>query len=122
MKLTEQEAIKILTGIDEVHGNLPEDGNDVEATLMMARDALEEVQQYRALGTVEELREAMKKQRAKKILKRKCVGCNKDCANCDDYADRCPTCKETVDNDYMIEYTYCPYCGQALDWSEEIEP
>lgn len=120
--MTEQEAIKILTGIDEVHGNLPEDGNDVEATLMMARDALEEVQQYRALGTVEELREAMKKQRAKKILKRKCVGRNKDCANCDDYANRCPTCKETVDNDYMIEYTYCPYCGQALDWSEEIEP
>ncbi len=80
---------------------------------------LEEVQQYQALGTVEELREAREKQRAKKILKQKCDGCDKDCVGCDDYVNRCPTCKESLDDDYMTEYAYCPNCGQAIDWSEE---
>lgn len=47
--MTENEAREILNGIDEVRGELPEDGNDVEIALMMAKDALEEIQQYRAL-------------------------------------------------------------------------
>jgi len=54
--MPEQEAIEIIKGINEVRGNLPEDGNDVEIALMMAKDALEEIQQYRALGTVEEIK------------------------------------------------------------------
>lgn len=53
--MTEQEAINILNGIEEVRGDLPEDGNDVEFALMMARNALEEIQKYRALGTVKQI-------------------------------------------------------------------
>ncbi len=45
--MTEQEAIEIIKGIDEVRGNLPENGNDVEIALMMAKDAIEEIKQYR---------------------------------------------------------------------------
>lgn len=56
--MTEQEAIKILTGIEEVRGDLLEDGNAVEAALMMAWEALEEVWRYRALGTVEEMQKS----------------------------------------------------------------
>lgn len=62
MKLTEQEAINILNGIEEVRGNLPEDGNEVEVDLMMAREALEEVRRYRALGTAEELLNSVKEE------------------------------------------------------------
>lgn len=94
--MTEQEAINILNGIDEVHGNLPEDGNDVEIALMMARDTLEEVRRYRALGIVEELQEAMEKQVGKKMK------------------DRCPDCGTPIKKCYFN----CPGCGQAIDWSE----
>lgn len=39
--MTEQEAIEILKGIEEVRGSFPEDGNNVEIALMMAISALE---------------------------------------------------------------------------------
>lgn len=112
--MTENEAIKILTGIEEVRGDLPEDGNDVELALMMARNALEEIQKYRALGTVKQLRKAMDKQRA---TKPNIWG--------DGYDDNgniiydmydCPNCNKSYEIDYDKHY-YCPNCGQALDWS-----
>lgn len=40
--MTNTEAIKILDGIEEVHGVLPEDGNEVEEALNMAIKALQE--------------------------------------------------------------------------------
>ena len=48
--MTEQEAISVLKMI-ETHGSLPTNAKDE------AIKALEEVQQYRAIGTVEECRE-----------------------------------------------------------------
>ena len=57
--MNEQEAKKILDGIEEVSGNLPEDGDEVEEALIMAKEALNEIQQYRALGTVKELKAMM---------------------------------------------------------------
>ncbi len=76
---------------------------------------LEEIEQYRALGTVEELREAMEKQRAKK-----------PCIWGDGYSDGklvydswdCPNCGDTFEIDYE-QYDYCPHCGQAIGWGEE---
>jgi tRNA(Ile2) C34 agmatinyltransferase TiaS len=29
----------------------------------------------------------------------------------------CPECGETLENE---DYSYCPYCGQRLDWNPEI--
>ncbi len=152
------EAIEIIKGIDEVRGNLPENGNDIEIALMMAKDALEEIQQYWAfeerlkkiygdcpglletvikhleahegvdlpesifkarlltdgevdkweaykqLGTVEELREAREKQRAKKPY---------IWGVYDMY--ECPGCGENYEIDGE-EYDYCPNCGQAINW------
>lgn len=54
--MKEQEAIEILKGIEEVRGIFPEDGNDVEIALMMAISALEEIQRFRALGSVKEFK------------------------------------------------------------------
>lgn len=75
-----------------------------------AISALKEVQQYRKIGTVEECREAMEKQNAKKP----------DYEG-DGYADGhmvydiwiCPNCGEEYEVDYD-DYKHCPNCGQAI--------
>lgn len=81
----------------------------------MSIKALEEVQQYRTIGTPEECRAAVEKQTAKKP----------DYEG-DGYADGhlvydtwiCPCCGKHYEVDYD-NYNYCPDCGQKLDWSDE---
>ena len=68
--------------------------------------ALEELEQYRALGTVEELKEAREKQVASKWI---------ECP----YADliMCPSCNaefSTIDN-CTEQFEYCPKCGKRLE-------
>ena len=86
--MTEQEAISVLKMI-ETHGSLPTNAKDE------AINALEEVHQYRAIGTPEECRAAVEKQFPKKK-----VGL---------YDDRCPNCSYPV-----IGEKFCPNCGQHL--------
>lgn len=62
---------------------------------------IEELKQYRAIGTVEECRCAVEKMKPKKILKRG-----------DFY--KCRICNHWVG----FGYGYCDGCGQKLDWSE----
>ena len=93
--MTEQEAISVLKMI-ETHGSLPTNAKDE------AIKALEEVQQYRAIGTPEECLAAVEKQNAKK-------------PNYDDYhraGYRCQTCN----NVNPWGYKHCKHCGQKLDW------
>lgn len=79
--------------------------------------ALEEVQQYRAIGTLEECRAAMEKQTAKRPY-----------YEGDGYADGhlvydtwiCPCCGKHYEVDYD-DYDYCPECGQHIDKSMEQE-
>lgn len=105
-QLTEQEAIEI---IDLICKELYKP-KKVQETLDIAISALKEVQQYRAIGTVEECREAMEKQNAKKPD-----------YECDGYADGhmvydtwiCPNCGEKYEVDYD-DYKHCPNCGQAI--------
>lgn len=81
----------------------------------MAIKALEEVQKYRAIGTLEECRAAVEKQTARRP----------DYEG-DGYADGhlvydtwiCPCCGKHYEVDYD-NYNYCPDCGQKLDWSDE---
>lgn len=74
----------------------------------MAIKALEEVQQYRALGTPEECRAAMEKQTAKKAITYR--GTNR--------AD-CPACGATVRGIGAPFGNWCSKCGQRLDWEDE---
>lgn len=67
--------------------------------------ALEEVQQYRKIGTAEEYREAMEKQREKQIID--------NTPTEDDMWYQCPTCKGDLTK---IRGFCCPYCGQRLSW------
>lgn len=77
--------------------------------------ALEEIQQYRAIGTVEECRAAVEKQKPKKP----------DYEG-DGYSDGhlvydtwiCPCCGKHYEVDYD-DYDFCPECGQCIDWSDE---
>lgn len=77
--------------------------------------ALEQVQQYHQIGTVEECREAVEKQTAKKP----------DYEG-DGFSDGqlvydtwiCPCCGKHYEVD-CDRYYYCQNCGQHIDWSDE---
>lgn len=73
-------------------------------------EALKEIQKYRGIGTVEECREAVEKQKAKKpkeILRHRGGFENHHCPNCGtDYQ---------IDGRYTITDGYCPVCGKLLD-------
>lgn len=76
---------------------------------------LEELKQYRAIGTPEECKAATEKQTAKKP----------DYEG-DGYSDGhlvydtwiCPCCGKHYEVDYD-DYDFCPACGQCIDWSDE---
>ena len=82
-----------------------------KAVFDMATAALKEIQQYREIGTVEECREAVEKQKPKVP----------DYEG-DGYADGymvydtwiCPNCGKKYEVDYD-DYKHCPECGQAID-------
>lgn len=78
---------------------------------LIIRDVLKEldkeIQQYRALGTVEELREAREKQRARKPIRvDMCT-----CPNCGTYNETVKKRRNTVNQDIV----YCWHCGQAME-------
>lgn len=68
--MTTEEAVNELLGLKDSLDGLPPETVVIETfdVLNMAIKALEEIQQYRAIGTVEECREAMAKQKPKKPL------------------------------------------------------
>ena len=97
--------------------------------LLMAADAIKEVQQYREIGTLEECLEAVEKQKPKKpkeILRHRGGFEMQHCPKCDtDYqVDRrykikdgyCPACGKLLDSAFR---NYCANCGQAID--EKLE-
>ena len=76
-----------------------------EKSYEVAITALKEIQQYREIGTVEECREAVEKQKPK---------------TCEFYGDEedgkllCPNCGEDLWNLKECGFNNCPYCGQAV--------
>lgn len=122
--MTKKEALSIIESMRPGCGEKPiyTEGELCEA-YDMAIEALEEIQQYREIGTVEECREAVEKQKPKRPkdeLKIKPV-LDENGA----YADAdmtvylmCPNCGEMVSIDDMCD-GFCRECGQAIDRSEE---
>lgn len=86
---------------------------DMEDT---AIKALEEVQQYRVIGTLEECQAAVEKQTARKGIREKI----KKGYNRGKHHYYCPVCYEKGDlrNKYNVGL-YCSDCGQKLDWGDE---
>ena len=108
--MTEKEAIKKVKefGLYHAIGDLPNSALTVKA-FKMAVAALEEIQQYRTIGTVEECQEARERQRAKKPIM------HKDTNRAD-----CPICGATVRGIKEPFGDWCSKCGQNLYWSETV--
>ncbi len=106
--MTKNEAIKELKDENEqCYDQCEGCCSEVENNVCTCRDAiiLSVLEQYRAIGTIEECREAVEKQRGKKPnigndngKKRKC------CSVCGCF--------------YSPTSRYCPKCGQAIEQSD----
>lgn len=111
--MNEQEAIAIITNMipkkcKMVNGRLRGGYDDWDSeegkAIRIAIDIFEEIQHYRAIGNVEECREAREKQRVRKPIKY------------EPYAGKCK-CGAKV----FADKGYCAICGQAIDWGDTHE-
>ena len=84
--------------------------NDVDI-VTIATEALEELKEYRKIGTVDECRAAVEKQKPKKPIKDRTQGIRYTSA----YS--CPNCGRGFTGTGIANYCY--HCGQRLDWSDE---
>ena len=116
--MTENEAIEALRLINTSRVHPFYSWEEMAEVRDIAISALKEIQQYREIGTVEECREAVEKQKAK--------GCN----IVKDYFRtyyNCPKCNHNL----RVEYNRgswmgkksknCDKCGQAIRWDENLE-
>jgi hypothetical protein len=88
----------------------PEELHDMKSDYF---EALSDWRQYRKIGTLEECRTALEKRIPKKPIKN------------DTNSFDCPCCKYDLKTDtgnpfgdYFLRY--CDNCGQMIDWSDEI--
>lgn len=93
--MTENKAIQIIKREEQWESNA-----SISNAFNTAIKALEENQQYHAIGTVDECQSAVDKQAAKKP---RLIG----------NAMICPSCPKVYSNDRV---TYCLNCGQKIDW------
>lgn len=142
--MTENEARLIL----DVRISRFDHAGDVNEALEIAKQALEEIQQYRAIGTVKECKEMasiVKKSERSELatiidewLKYRKIGTVEECRGVVEKQKpkkvkikawspvRCPSCDYELST-YVGDGYYkhpiflerCPQCGQKLDWSEE---
>ena len=108
--MTENEAIEVLNNFD-MQVSAKADGA-YQSTIgknacRVAVDALKEIQQYRAIGTVEECRKARDRQRGKKY---KTI---EPCKTITYY--QCPCCNGFL----YINENFCGEYGQAILWEGE---
>ena len=91
-------------------------GNPIKARLLTDED-VDKWDDYRKIGTVEECREAVEKQKAKKVVYKS------DSVFCDGFTHyrmgKCPVCDRWHNNN--DEVNYCSKCGQKIQWSENLE-
>lgn len=113
--MTENEAINYLRQIDPKHIecveliDMKEVWDNMPQAVSVAEKALQEIQQYRAIGTVEECQEAMEKQKPRNIRISHIGDAERGKAFC-------PNCGLDIHGKWKL--TYCFLCGQKLDWSE----
>ena len=103
----ETEAIECLKSNKPTSGYLM-----LQESIDMAIKALEEVQQYRAIGTPEECRAAVEKQTAKKI---EIFNGQASCPNCKHLFGGMDVIKSLI----AWNMPCCTECGQHIDWRDE---
>lgn len=101
--MTENEAIKYI----ETHGFISDEVKDI------AINSIKGILQYQGIGTENECREAVEKQRAKKpIYNDKCT-----CPSCGTYNEIIQKRRNTV----VCDTVYCWHCGQAIECRRDID-
>ena len=110
--MTEKEARLIL----DVRISRFDHAGDVNEALEIAKQALEEIQQYREIGTVERYRVMAYKMKPEKPIK---------ATNKYSNAYACPCCgyiliyKDETGWFCGRKYKFCPECAKNIDWSEK---
>lgn len=135
--MKENEAIKRVEEFGMYHaiGDLPNSALTVKA-FETAIEALQEIQQYRSIGTVEECQKARERQRGKKPI----LCMDEVSGMFVDYTDghgeyktqmnnwwRCPCCNEVVSQRVIAhkhihdqrKKKFCEKCGQAILWESD---
>lgn len=109
--MTENEAIEV---IKRLIGISPSER--IVGAVNMAISALEEIQKYRAIGTVEEFREAREGETPKKPIMKPFYEDMEEEYLC------CPACGDILTDRIPVDnkdfYFHCLNCGQKLDWRE----
>lgn len=100
--MTENEAIKKLNMLDEALNFQRADADESSCALQMAIQALEEIRQYRAIGTVEEFKALKEKTEQKKVVYQIDGNGHKH--------EKCPAC-----GSFHVFGKHCTECGQALE-------
>lgn len=108
--------------IQKAMGNLSTSGLEVQGqirrvaefydALDTAINAMQELQQYREIGTLDEYREAREKQKAKKPIEDR----HDNIRYTEVY--RCPVCSNSFSGRWYAKYCY--HCGQKLDWRDGV--
>ena len=102
--MTEQEAVETLVTLK---GTGAISGEEIEA-IDIIDDAMLELEQYRAIGTVEECQAEVEKQKAKKPHK-----------NYEKFSGVWCSCGKYLGKGYFVDKpNYCSDCGTKLDWSD----
>lgn len=85
-------------------------GDERIKVFRVAISALEEIQQYREIGTVEECRKALERRKPKRAVFDCMIGNWEGIFNC-------PACGKVILRDCGdVENTFCERCGQAIRW------
>ena len=102
------DAYKAIGTPEKILANFNDGAVTLEQSKVVIEAFMRKIEEYEAIGTVEECRAAMEKQRAKRPS---------DYQIDDEYdSGYCPCCGKAV---YDDGGGYCPYCGQKLEWDEE---
>lgn len=101
-KMTEQMAIDMLNKGDARPSEVYFTYEEYCEAVKMGIQALEEIQQYRAIGTVQQCKEAVEKSQEMK-LRPPTVGTF-------DYKGVCPVCGNYI----LLSENYCSKCGQKV--------
>lgn len=121
-----QEAIEVLNNHERYTGVKYVNGVEeayvtpyFEKSLNFAISAMQELDEYKQLGALEEVRDAVERQQAKKPVVGADVMVGRDDGGNPiwetDYV--CAECGMGI----APEYVCCPYCETVIDWSEENE-
>lgn len=97
---------------DRQQGAYSKKAQENAIVMEIANRALEEIRQYRAIGTLDECRAAVEKQRAKGLR----------FIDYDNSYFVCPSCGHSIySTSELEEHKFCLNCGQAISWEGENE-